>query len=410
MMKRFIFIFWVFFSLSVFQNGCASAGKCVFCKFGLIKTPLNSSVIKSTNDRPKSLHTMTSVSIQNTIFVKTNLDHHTEQDFLTSTKTAEDLVKFSSQTSLANLSHDEKLSIIIVVTSFYGHMTVPLPPVLAINLINMLACSPKLFSSIPQQCLNSILSILAVNQCALCGIPTKDVVPFLNGLLSLSPGVLNSIPKASFISILGMASSTEIFNNVTHTSVMNLITVLSMSKSTIKCLPLPTLFWLMTFVASKPLTELMIILSPSTVYDFLGGLLDTLDDSSPFLINTIPTSVTVAILSPIMTTRMLGVMPIIYFDLLMSVLGSSHAILKALPTTNFISTFNILINSPNILSSLNPNNVAKILSSVATCPSIMDNIPLNYVHQLLEKISVYSPSSLACISENELTLLYREKN
>ncbi|XP_027850953.2 uncharacterized protein LOC114130223 [Aphis gossypii] len=406
MMKPFIFI--LFFSLSVFQNGYA----CFLCKFGL--KPLNTSVIvtKSNIDRPKTLHEMT-VEIENSISIKTSSEHHTtKHDTLTPIKCAEDFIKCSSQNSLVNSSLDEKKKIIVAtITSLHDHMVVPLPPEMVINLFNMLACSPpELFSMIPPQCMNSVVLILSINQCALGEIPPKNIVSFLNGLLSLSPGVLNNIPKASFISILGMASSTEIFNNLTHLSAMNLITVLSMSKSTVSYLPLPTLISLLNFIECKSFKELLNKLPPSTTYGFLEGLLVTLDGSSPFLINTIPTSVLVSIISPIMTARWLGVMSIDNFDLLISVMGSSHKLLKALPPTNFDSIFSILISSPKILSSLKPNNVNKLLITLATCPSILQNIPLNPMHQLLNAINDYLPSSLVCISESEFSLLVKERN
>jgi len=331
---------------------------------------------------------------------------------LTPIKCAEDFIKFSSQHSLINLSLDEKKSIIVAtITSLHGHMVVPLPPEMVINLFNMLACSPpELFSMIPSQCMNSVVLLFSVNQCALGEIPPKNIVSFLNGLLSLTPGVLNSIPKASFISILGMVSSTEIFSNLTHLSAMNLITVLSMSKSTVSYLPLPTLISLLKFIECKSFTELLNKLPPSTIFGFLEELLVTLDDPSSFLVNTIPTSVLVSIISPIMNARWLGVMPINNFDLLISVMGSSHKFSKALPPTNFVSIFNILISSPKILSSLKPNNVLKILTTLTTCPSILDNISSNLMHQLLNAINDYLPSSLVCISESEFSLLVKERN
>ncbi|XP_025203141.1 uncharacterized protein LOC112600186 [Melanaphis sacchari] len=403
MMKQFIFIFWIFFSFSIFQNGYVSA--CVLCKFGSIVTTRNTSIIKSNTDRPKPPAT-----IPNSIYVQTRKHHHIENDLLISIKTVEDLIQFNSQISLANLSMNEKRSFIITLTSFYGHMTAPMPHAISINLMKMLACSPKLFFTISQECLNSILSELAFNQCTLYEIPTEDIVPFLNGLLSLSPGVLNKIPRASFISTLGLVSSPEILSNLTHSSVINLITVLSMSKSTVNCLQLPTLFSLLTFIASKSLMETTIKLPPSTVFGFLEGLLVTLDESSPFLVNVIPTSVLVAIFKPIMTSRMLSTIPIINFDLLLSVLGSSQLLIRDLPISNFISTFNILITSPKILSSLNPNNVAKLLSTVATCPTLLDFLPSPLKRQLLDSITVYLPSSLACISSDEFLLLFGESN
>lgn len=408
MMKPFIFI--LFFSLSVFQDGYA----CILCKFGPIIKPLNTSVIitKSNIDRPKALHKMT-VEIENSISIKTSSEHHTTKPYtLTPIKCAEDFIKFCSQNSLVNLTLDEKKTIIVAtITSLQGHMVVPLPPEMVINLFNMLACSPpELFSMIPPQCMNSVVLILSINQCALGEIPPKNIVSFLNGLLSLSPGVLNSIPKASFISILGMASSTEIFTNLTHLSAMNLITVLSMSKSTVSHLPLPTLISLLKFIEYKSFKELLSKLPPSTSFGFLEGLLVTLDDSSPFLINTIPTSVLVSIISPVMNARWLGVMSINNFDLLISVMGSSHKFLKALPPTNFDSIFSILISSPKILSSLKPNNVLKILTTLATCPSILDNIPSTLMRELLITINDYLPSSLVCISESEFSLLVKEIN
>ncbi|XP_022181299.1 uncharacterized protein LOC111041360 [Myzus persicae] len=411
-MKLFISIFWmVLCTMSIFQNGSAFAGKCVFCKFGSILTPVNTSVVstKLNTDRLKTRHSMT-VSLQNSIIVKTSLDHHTENELLTSIKSAEDLIKFSSQNSLADLSPEDKESLVIVITSVYGHIMDPLPPAMVLNLVNMFACSPKLLSTIPQPCLISALSILAVNRCALCEVPTKDSVLFLNGLLSLSPGVLNSIPRGSFISIVGIVNTPEFFNDLPQSSAINLITALSMSKSSIKCLPLPTLVSLLTFMASKPPTELMIRMPPSTLFGFLDGLLDTLDESSPFLVNTIPTPVLVAILNPVMNSRMLSVMPMSTFDLLFSVLGSSQALSKCLPISNFLSIFNILITSPKILSSLNPNNVAKMLSTVASCPSIMDGLPSTLMLQFLDSITVYLPSSLACITANEYSLLFGKKN
>ncbi|XP_001951079.2 uncharacterized protein LOC100159872 [Acyrthosiphon pisum] len=412
-MKRFISIFWILIcTLSVFQNGHVSAGKCIICKFGSILTPLNSSITTKLNtDKPlKSRHSMT-LSLENSISVKASLDHYTEKHLPTSSKPDEEHIKSSSpRTSVADLSPDDKESFVLVFTSMYGHLTDPIPTDMVINLVGVLACSPKLFSTLTQPCLNSALSILAVNQCALHQVPPKESGLFLKGLLSLSPGVLNSIPKSSFVSILGMVSSTEFFNEIPQSSTMNLITALSMSKSSVNCLPLQTLLSLLSFIASKTHTEFMMKLPPSTHFGFLDGLLDTLDDSSPFLVNTIPTSVLVTILSPAMTSRMLSVLPISSFDSLVSVLGSSQALSKDLPVSNFISMINILITSPKILGSLNPNNVAKMLSTVATCPSIFDSLPSNLMHQLFESITVYLPSSLACITANEYSILFGKKN
>jgi len=329
---------------------------------------------------------------------------------LTSIKSEEDLLKFISPTSLVDLSPDDKESLVMVITSLYGHLTDPIPTDMVVNLIGVLGCSPKLFTTLPQPCLNSALSILAVNRCALYQVPSKDSDLFLKGLLSLSPGILNGIPKSTFISILGTISSTNFFNDLPHSSTMNLITALSMSKASVNCLPLQTLLSLLSFIASKTHTEFMLKLPPSTHFGFLDGLLDTLDNSSPFLVNTIPTSVLVTILSPVMTSRMLSVMPISSVDSLVSVLGSSSALSTDLPVTHFISIFNILITSPKILNSLNPNNVAKMLSTVATCPSIIDSLPLNLMRQLFESITLYLPTSLACITANEYSLLFGKKN
>jgi len=328
----------------------------------------------------------------------------------TSTKSEEDLTKPSSPISIADMSPEDKKSFVLVFTTMYGHLTDPIPSDMVINLVGVLGCSPKLFSTLTQPCLNSALSILAVNQCALHQVPPKDSDLFLKGLLSLSPGILNRIPKSSFVSILGLVSSADFFNDLPHSSTLNLITALSMSKSSVNCLPLQTLLSLLTFIASKTHTEFMTRLPPSTHFGFLDGLLDTLEGSSPFLDNTIPTSVLVTILSPAMTARMLSVLPISSFNSLVSVLGSSQALTKDLPVTNLISMINILINSPKILSSLNPNNVAKMLSTVATCPSIFDSLPSNLMRQLFESITVYLPSSLACITASEYKILFGEKN
>ncbi|XP_015377329.1 PREDICTED: uncharacterized protein LOC107171594 [Diuraphis noxia] len=411
-MKRFISIIWVFIcTMAVFQNGGVYAGKCILCKFGsILTTPVNVSVAtKSNNDKLKTRHTMT-ISLQNSILVKTSLDHHhiAENGFSSSINTVEDLVKFCSQTSLAELSPDHKVSLIATITSVYGSMMDPPPPAIVTYLVGMFACTPKLFNTLSQPCLNSALSILSVNRCALCEVPSKDRVLFLNGLLSLSAGALNSIPRGSFISILGIVSSPEFFVDLPHPSAINLITALSMSKPTFNCLPIPTLLSFLTFVSCK--SELLVTVSPSTVFGFLDGLLETLDESSPFLVNTIPTPVLVGILSPLMTSRMLSVMPISTFDLLCSVFGSSQALTKGLPVTHFTSMFNVLIPSPKILSSLNPNNFAKMLSTVVTCPSVLDNFPSTLRHQLFDSITVYLPNSLACIPSNDYSLLFGDIN
>lgn len=343
------------------------------------------------------------------IFLQT-LDHHTEKHLPTTTKSDEDLIKPSSPTTLADMSPEDKESFVLVFTSMYGHLTDPIPSDMVVNLVGVFGCSPKLFYTLTQPTLNSALSILAVNQCALHQVPPKDSGLFLKGLLSLSPGVLNSIPKSSFVSILGMVSSADFFDDIPQSSTYNLITALSMSKSSVNCLPLQTLLSLLSFIASQPHPEYLMKLPPSTHFGFLGGLLDTLDDTSPFLVNTIPTSVLVTILSPVMSSRVLSVLPISSFDSLVSVLGSSQALSKDLPVTHFISMINILITSPNILSSLNPNNLAKMLSTVATCPSIFDNLPSTLMRQLYESIAVYLPSSLACITANEYSILFGKKN
>lgn len=337
--------------------------------------------------------------------------HHTstaENELLSSINTAEDLIKFSSQTSLAELSPEDKKTLVVVITSVYGSLMDPVPPAMVTNLVGMFACTPKLFSTISQPCLNSALTMLTVNSCALCDVPTKDRVLFLNGLLSLSAGVLNSIPRGSFVAILGTVSSPDFFKDLPHPSAVNLITAVSMSKPTFNCLPIPTLMSFLTLINYK--LELMETLSPSTIFGFLDGMLDTLDESSPFLVNTIPTPALVAILSRIMTSRMLSVMPISTFDLLCSVLGSSHALTKALPVTNFTSMLCVLISSPKILSSLNANNFARILSTVATCPSVLNNLPLKSRRDLFDAITVYLPNALASITSNEYALLFSEKN
>lgn len=340
------------------------------------------------------------------------MDHHhsstAENEFLSSINSAEDLIKFSSHTSQAELSPEDKKLLVVVITSVYGSLMDPVPPVMVTNLVGMFACSPKLFSTVSQPCLNSVLTILTVNSCALCNVATKDRVLFLNGLLSLSAGVLNSIPRGSFVAVLGTVSSPDFFMNLPDPSAVNLITALSMSKPTFNCLPIPTLISFLTFMSCK--SKMMETLKPSTIFGFLDGMLDTLDESSPFLVNTIPTPVLVAIISPVMKSSKLDIMPISTFDLLCSVLGSSHALTKRLPVTNFTSMISVLISSPKILSSLNVNNVAKMLSTVAACPSVFNNLPSNFRQQLYDAITVYLPNSLACITSNEYALLFGDQN
>lgn len=314
---------------------------------------------------------------------------------------AEDvLTLFSSNTSWTKLSFSEKNSATLKLISCYDSLDSRLPDVVAVSLITMYANTKELFTSLSPQQMNTMLILLTTtNKCALHKNITSDVhARFLNELLSVRPAFLNGIPKSVFVCVLGTVTSTDVFDGLSETAVMNLITVFSFSKSLLNCLPLPTLIPFLTYASA---TSVEWSKFPSTtLFRFFEALFDTLIDSSPTLMDYLPNSVVLAIINDtrVMTTRILSVSPVRNIDVLLSYLISSPKILIKLPVTNIVSLLNVLKSSPNILSVMNASNLGALLTFIRTCPLILKQLPQKLFDDVLASIALYLPLTFECIN------------
>lgn len=321
-------------------------------------------------------------------------------------KTSADLLTlFSFQTELESLTLlQKKIATLLLIKSYNNSSSFNhLPTIVVDNLVTLFGSTNKLFFySYSQKILNPILNLVTVNH-TLQNASSNVQIQFLEGLFSLSPGVIeNYISNSTTISLLGTVSTAENINALSRTAVMNLMTVISLSNSLIKSLPVEKVSSLLTFLACKSQLEMFITLPPSTIFSFMDGLLDTLNESK--FKNGIPDSAVVTLLHFLMTSRLLSVFPGDSFNQLLAVLSASENVTKALPPTNIISLFNILKTSPVIIKSLNHNNIANVLITVASTPKISNSIPKNLFIGVFQSLSDYMPS-IDCILIDLQTIL-----
>lgn len=236
-----------------------------------------------------------------------------------------------------------------------------------------------------QQEFNAILTMITNNSTIINCVPTRVRIKFIDGLLSLSPGILINIPKPVLLLLIGTISSEDILTALRQSSSMNFITTVSLSKSLFNCLPHNTLLSLLKFIASKSPIEISGLLPPSTLFGFYENLFDTLNDRSLSLEKPLPISLTEKIIAPIMTSRMLSVYPIHGYENLLAFIGSSVELCKQLPATYFVSLFITINKSPNIFVKLDPYYLSNIMLSVQY------KVPTNVYNELLNSIAIYLP-------------------
>lgn len=304
---------------------------------------------------------------------------------------SEDLISFfSSEEGLKNISFEGKKSALWLLCTTGLVESNQIPPIVILNVISIFASTNDLYNALSYGStaeFNALLTMITKNPCVLYSVSTKVRIRFLNGLLSLSPGVLKDIPKSVFISILGTINSLDVLNAISLPAVMNLITTLSLSKPLFNCLPYHTLMSVLTFIAEKSPFEITVLLPPSTLFGFYEGFLDILNNSPSIFEKAIPTSLIEKMLAPIMTTRMLSVFPIHSFDQLLAFMSSYTGLCVKLPPSYFVSLFNTLNNAPKILISLNPYNLGNVMLAVKY------NVPDNLYLELLHSIAIYLPAA-----------------
>lgn len=314
-------------------------------------------------------------------------------------RTPDDLVTFlSSSSSVADSTPTKMRAAVILLVSFHGSLPSPLPATAVVNLVGKFAATPQLFSALPRPALVAVLTATAAAGPCASGDVSADVrVQFLQGLFTLSPGALNAVPKSVLLPVLGTITSPDMLNALPAPVTVKLITLLSLSRPLFTCLPLPTLVSLLSSVAARSPQEVLTALPPSTLFGFLDGLLCTVRDASPFPENTVPAPVLAAVFGPLMTSRMISVLPAPTLDQLLAVIGTSPELAKSLPVSGFVSVFGTLTKSPNLLSSLNPNHLAKTLVTVMATPSVNSGLPPTLVTALLDAVAVYLPSCFDCV-------------
>lgn len=304
---------------------------------------------------------------------------------------SEDLITFfSSEAELKNISFEGKKSALWLLCTTGLVESNEIPPIVILNVISIFASTNELYNALSYGStseFNALLTMITKNPCVLYGTSTKVRIRFLDGLLSLSPGVLKDIPKSVLISILGTVNSLDVLNALSLPATMNLITTLSLSKPLFSYLPYHTFMSVLTFIAKKSPYEITVLLPPSTLFGFYEGFLEILNDSPSTFEKTIPISLIDKMLAPIMTSRMLSVFPISNFDQLLAFMSSKAGLCVELPPSYFVSLFNTLNSSPKILISLNPYNLANVMLAV------QKNVPDNIYSELLHSIAIYLPSA-----------------
>lgn len=321
-------------------------------------------------------------------------------EFPASIRTTGDLVSlFNTKDGLIGLSPAETKMAVELLITHYSSLTVPLPGTVVLNLVTALTASPTLLDELPGPHVKSALTTVAVDHRVLLGVPKTDLVLFFRRLLTMpAHRIAYCVPKPVFVAIVGTVSSCpDLLHGVPVSDVTNLITVMSLSKSWFQCLPPPFVLALLNCIATRPV---MPKLTPSTLFGFVEGLFETLGDSSYFLADTVPTTTLFAIVNPLLTRQMLSVFPVRNFDLLLSVLGSSPALARALPASRVANVFAILSTSPRILTSLNPSRVGNAIMTVVTSKNATDGITARTWDNLFESIFHYLPECLEYINCN----------
>lgn len=300
---------------------------------------------------------------------------------------------FNSHTELMNLTLSEKKTATLLLIRYYNYSLScnNLPSNVVTNLVTLFGSTNELFSySDSQQILNSILTIVKVEH-TFQNVSTDVQIQFLEGLFSLSPGIIdNFISKSAMIYLLETVSEAKNINALSRNAVLHLMTVLPLSNSLIKSLPVSNVSSLLTFIALKSSPDMFMKIPPSTLFSFMDNFLDTIKE--PKFKKGIPDSITVAILQCVMSSNMWTAIPVHSFDRLLAVLSSSINLTKAIPNKYFFSLFSILKTSPLIIKSLNHNNLVNVLITVVSTPNIYNSIPQPLLTGTFQLISIYKPS------------------
>jgi hypothetical protein len=293
---------------------------------------------------------------------------------------------------------------IMLLVSFRGSLPSPLPAAAVVNLVEKLVAAPQLFVGLPQPAVNVVLMVTtAANACATGQLPADLRVRFLHAVFSLSPGALVLVPKSVMVPVLGTITSPDMLDALPGAVTVKLVTVLSLSRPLFLCMPVPALLSLLSSVAARSPQELLTALPPSTLFGFLDGLLHAARDASPILADAATGPVLAAVLGPLMTSRLVSVLPAPTLDLFLAVVGSSPELAGSLPASCVVSVFGTLAKSPNLLSSLDPNHLAKALVTVMNTPSAADGLPPTMFTALLDAVAVYLPSCFDCIPIADLS-------
>ncbi|XP_050539566.1 uncharacterized protein LOC126904521 [Daktulosphaira vitifoliae] len=270
-----------------------------------------------------------------------------------------------------------------------------IPSPCIVNLIITLTKAPKLLCSLTQPALYALLAVITSNPGNITHVPLPILAKFITLLLSTSPGTLYSAPTSTLAILIGQVTSPIILSALPHNALLNLITLLSLNVGLFNALPISTIVSLLTYLSTSP--SILTALPPSTLFDFLENLFDTFADSTPFLVNVVPTAILAKILSTVLTPCILTVLPTKTFNLLLCVLGSAPALLGALPTCTIVSLLTVLASSPNILVDITPTFLVNILVQIVTYPNLLTAIPLQLIIALLNAVATYLPTALNAI-------------
>lgn len=314
------------------------------------------------------------------------------------------LLLFSSENKLASLSLLEKRSAVKHLTLSYrtSFLETEEPPhVVLQNLITLFASTDDLLELLPPDTV--IVAIALITRDRYVTVPKRFKPKFLARLLSLPVGDLTRIPTPMIGSLISTVRHPGVLESLPRQATLNLITVLSMSTPLFNVLPLTTFASLVSFVSHEQI--ILAQMPPSTLFGFLEGFLNVLNEPSGFVVDVLPTPDLVNVLSPMITHRMLSVLPTRCLDLMLAVIGSSSKLSQAMPAINFVSIFGLLATSPRQLGSTNPSYLGGLLNTVAECPHLLNGIPSTTYTQLFEAMVAHLPMCLNYVPMEVITLL-----
>lgn len=290
-----------------------------------------------------------------------------------------------------------------VLTSSPAGLLTTLPTSAVVNLLTTLCSSPELFAKLPHHTLYSLLTVFTVRPYLLSSLPTSLSIQFASGLFSLSPGVLHNVPTSILVNFLGSVCSANILGSLSGPELVNFVTLLSLSPSLVKGLPVTGFVSLVDFLGTRP--DQLSDLPPFTLFRLMHGLFETMSDSSLYLLNDSTTTSVVRLFTAMLVPSVLNVLPPDTFNSLLAIFWSSPSLITSLPAANVVAIVQAMASSPNLLVSVNTCHLEGLLATIANNPALFKAIPTPLIVELMNAMVAYLPRSVSSMQKSTLSKL-----